>query len=259
MSSCEQIQELISRMLDEELTPQEAEAVRRHRENCPDCAAMYAAFQALSDTLGQDLEEPPEALRENVMAELRREEIRQKNTRRGPWRAVLTAAACVLIFVGITQFVNPRLGRKSVALTAAPQSVVTADYGAVSNSFEAAGEETAMGAAAVEDAEPAEQMAAERAAFDTAAVTGSAAANEAEVLDLSGRMDLARLQELLQGEEVDPALDPAALSPVFTLRLSDGELALYRSEGQLYYYEPVDGRLLRCACEEDALLDALDG
>ena len=85
MSSCEQVQELISRMLDEELTPTEAEVLRRHRESCPDCAAMYAAFHALSESLSQDLEEPPASLRENVMAELRREEIRQKHSRRSVW------------------------------------------------------------------------------------------------------------------------------------------------------------------------------
>lgn len=68
---CEQYQILISRRLDGELTADEREALQAHLASCPDCARLYAAFSAVSDTLRSDLEEPPSALRENVMGAVR--------------------------------------------------------------------------------------------------------------------------------------------------------------------------------------------
>ncbi|MBO5555659.1 MAG: zf-HC2 domain-containing protein, partial [Oscillospiraceae bacterium] len=97
MSRCEQMQERISRMLDGELSPEEQAEVREHIAGCAECAALYEAFSAVSDAIGQDLEEAPESLHENVMAEIRREEIRRRNQARRPWRAILTTAACLAL------------------------------------------------------------------------------------------------------------------------------------------------------------------
>ena len=81
MSSCEKYQELISRMVDEELCAKERAALTEHIRSCPDCAALYSAFSALSRQIGGDLEDAPAELRENVMAEIRRTEIRKKSGR----------------------------------------------------------------------------------------------------------------------------------------------------------------------------------
>ena len=99
MENCAVMQEWISRMLDEELNAEEQAALAKHLETCPDCRALYEAFSAVSGALREDLEEPPESLRENVMAEIRREEIRKKN-RRPRW-AVLTVAAAAALALGL--------------------------------------------------------------------------------------------------------------------------------------------------------------
>ena len=66
-------------MVDGELTTRQKRSLEEHIRNCPDCAALYSAFSALSRQIGQDLEDVPLDLRENVMAEVRREEIRRKS------------------------------------------------------------------------------------------------------------------------------------------------------------------------------------
>ena len=114
MSGCEYYQELISRMLDEALSRDERAALAEHLGTCRECAAMYQAFSALSDTISSDLEEPPEELCDNIMAELRRSEIIRRNRRTGPSRQVknlIAAAACaalVLAAVGGVAIVNSR-------------------------------------------------------------------------------------------------------------------------------------------------------
>ena len=70
MNGCEYYQELISRMLDEDINRDERAELARHLETCPECRMMYQAFSTLSDTISCDLEEPPENLTDNIMAEI---------------------------------------------------------------------------------------------------------------------------------------------------------------------------------------------
>ena len=114
MSGCEYYQGLISRMLDEDLSRDERAALTEHLGTCRECAAMYQAFSALSDTISSDLAEPPEELCDNIMAELRRSEIIRRNRRRGLSRQMknlIAAAACaalVLAAVGGVALVSSR-------------------------------------------------------------------------------------------------------------------------------------------------------
>ena len=62
MSECKYYQELISRMLDKDLTKRERAAVMEHLDSCSECAAMYEAFSMLSNTVSDNLGEPPEEL-----------------------------------------------------------------------------------------------------------------------------------------------------------------------------------------------------
>lgn len=101
MSPCEQYQELISRLADGDLSAKEERELSAHIENCPACAALYRAFSALSRQLGEDLEDVPFDLKDNVMAEIRREEIRRRNRLPVILRAVMSAAACVAVIVGV--------------------------------------------------------------------------------------------------------------------------------------------------------------
>lgn len=101
MNGCEYYQELISRMLDEDINRDERAELAKHLETCPECAMMYQAFSTLSDTISCDLEEPPENLTDNIMAEIRRSEIVRKNSKRMPRRikSYIAAAACVAVMI----------------------------------------------------------------------------------------------------------------------------------------------------------------
>ena len=172
MSQCEIYQELISRMVDGDLSAREEADLARHIETCPDCAALFHAFSAISDQIGEDLEESPFDLRDNVMAEIHREEIRRRNRIPTVLRSVLSAAACVALIVGVYLGVSITQGK----------NLVTAAYDAAPAAAEeklAAAEEEvrAMPEAAPAAAEeaPAEEPAAEKAA-DTPMLQSNAVA-----------------------------------------------------------------------------------
>ena len=118
MNGCSRYQEMISRMLDDDLSQSEKNELAAHVKRCPDCAAVYVAFRSLSENLGAALEEPSPDLHEKIMADVRREGMRRKNTvhhlnRR--WRSVLAAAACLVLIVA-AGLSFPKLGlRKSAA------------------------------------------------------------------------------------------------------------------------------------------------
>ncbi len=101
MSQCEHYQELISRMVDGELSAAEERELSEHIESCRECAALFEAFSLISGRIGEDLEEAPFDLRENVMAEIRREEVRRRNRLPSVLRGVLSAAACVALIFGV--------------------------------------------------------------------------------------------------------------------------------------------------------------
>ena len=118
MNTHEDYQALISRLLDEDnsLTAEENADLQAHLAACPECAAMYNAFSALSGFVGGELEDPPEELRANVMAEIRREEIRRKNRRAFGWTGFVAAAAVLALIVG---FAPRMLARENSAALAA--------------------------------------------------------------------------------------------------------------------------------------------
>ena len=161
MSQCEFYQELISRMVDGDLSAREEADLARHTETCPDCAALFQAFSAISGQIGEDLEESPFDLRDNVMAEIHREEIRRRNRIPTILRSVLSAAACVALIFGVYLGVSITQGK----------NLVTAAYDAAPAAAEekvaAAGAEVrAMPEAAPAEAEEAPAEAAEAAAAE---------------------------------------------------------------------------------------------
>ena len=105
MNGCEYFQELISRMLDEDISREERAELAKHLENCPECSMMYRAFSSLSDAISCDLEEPPEDLADNIMADIRRSEIVRKNRKRMPRqiKSYIAAAACVAVMIAQPQ------------------------------------------------------------------------------------------------------------------------------------------------------------
>lgn len=146
MKDCAQYQELISRLIDRELTAEEGEELAAHARECEECRAVYAAFSSLSGMLGAELVDPPGELRENVMAELRRSELWKKNRRPRQLRRIAAIAACAVLVVGIGALTLPRLlGNKGAAMTAK-----SAEAPAAMAPYAAAGE-AAYESAAVKD------------------------------------------------------------------------------------------------------------
>ena len=93
---CEKALELMSAELDGMCTEQERAALQAHLEACADCRETYGQLRALDEAL-QDAElEPPQALHDNVMQQIRKE---KKPARRVwlPAAAIAAAAALVLL------------------------------------------------------------------------------------------------------------------------------------------------------------------
>lgn len=68
MKSCEYYQELMSRLLDDDLTPEEDAALRAHMGTCPDCGRVYDALCRVDGAVRTGaVVEPPAALARSVM------------------------------------------------------------------------------------------------------------------------------------------------------------------------------------------------
>ena len=129
MKDCAYYQELISRLVDREITPEEGEELAAHARECEECRAVYTAFVSLSDALCADLVDPPEELAENVMAEIRRAELWKQNRRpRRQMRRWAALAAGAVLVIGIGSLTLPRLlGAKSAAKAANTEAVYSAE------------------------------------------------------------------------------------------------------------------------------------
>ena len=165
MRTCEEYREMISRLLDEDLSAEERSELERHAASCPDCAAVLAAFRSLSEAIADDPAEPPEGLHENIMADVRREAIRRRQAPKRV-RSFLALAACAALVI-LAAANLPRMGAAAPKLAAAPaaardESFVAADHAKteeVSNEAAPAAVEPAEAAPA--EAAPSEEVPAE--------------------------------------------------------------------------------------------------
>lgn len=218
MKDCAYYQELISRLIDRELTLEEGEELAAHARSCPECQAVYKAFSMLSGTLSDELEEPPEELAENVMAQIRREEVRSRHTRPVLNRKILSLAALAVLVIGIGSLTLPRLlGRKGAVTAAAPQAAVAEEHAML-----AAGESEAIesaSAAAADDspteydlpipvsdsfAAPAKDTTkSEQEMINEAVARAEEPETTAEIVDVSGQGRGRRISSLLVGTPGD--------------------------------------------------------
>lgn len=100
MISCEKIQEMISSMLDGELSAADETLVRKHIAQCEECAAMYEDFSALSNELNKELSEVPASLHDRIMKGVRTSQKPRKPIHIA-MRPYMGAAACLIIVVGV--------------------------------------------------------------------------------------------------------------------------------------------------------------
>ena len=154
---CERVQQLISAMLDGELSAGERTEMEKHIATCDECSAMCVSFAAITGSL--TMEDPPPALYGQIMAKLRPEKKRQRVSRLMQYRPALAGAACFVILLGAILLLRGPSGKGS----GAPESTASSLY--------VAAEIPAAGAAAAQAApkaapEPAPAPAAGGAAAD---------------------------------------------------------------------------------------------
>lgn len=99
MTDCEKCREMISCLLDGELSQAEQSLVREHIAACPECRSVYDAFSAVSAQLHE--EEPlPDGLHEKIMSGIK---AKPKKKTGIVWIKYLSVAACLalVIFAGV--------------------------------------------------------------------------------------------------------------------------------------------------------------
>lgn len=130
-------EELISRMLDDELTADETRELDEHIAACPECRLTAEAFRAVHTALSEELSDAPADLHEYIMADIRRSEVRKKNRRHRP---IVAAAACIAaVFIGMFAFRGGKMGVQAAAGAIESFSADTEVFDAVTSAASDAG------------------------------------------------------------------------------------------------------------------------
>ena len=95
MSDCARYRELISLLLDGELTAEQESSLRTHIKTCAECKRAYEAFSGLSKAISEDMAEPPEMLAKGVMFKIRN----RKKHRRFAYGKFTALAACLAVIL----------------------------------------------------------------------------------------------------------------------------------------------------------------
>ena len=125
-------------MTDQELTMEDQCELFVHMEDCPECSAMYEVFTQLSGIIADDTAELPEGLHENMMANIRRIDLKNKNTakaklakkRKKPIYNLIAAAACAVLVIASAATLIPSKNKDSSVIKS---SVKTEAASAASN------------------------------------------------------------------------------------------------------------------------------
>lgn len=102
--NCNEIRELISSMLDHELSAEDSAVVTEHLAECPECMRVFEAFHAISVSL-EELEDVPEGFTEAVMHKINTP-APVKKRRPGYLRLAGLAACLALVIITGSQFVT---------------------------------------------------------------------------------------------------------------------------------------------------------
>lgn len=121
---CEDVLELISASLDDELTAQQEAQLQAHLDQCGKCRALREELLGLREGCGQLEAAPPPALKEQIMAALPAQDRETAKKRRSRWKSwAAMAAALALIAVAawrLPQFRGDQ--QRATDATAAGQS-----------------------------------------------------------------------------------------------------------------------------------------
>lgn len=101
MNDCEKYTELMSQLLDGELSAEQESELRTHIASCESCRKVFDAFTSVSEALSDELVEPPEMLTKGVLFKIKN----QKKHRRFAYGKFTALAACLaLILLGAAKF-----------------------------------------------------------------------------------------------------------------------------------------------------------
>ena len=230
MTECEYYQQLISQRLDGELTAAQEHELAEHLSRCADCRAVDAAFRALSEGCADSAEDVPADLCENVMGEIRRENIRKTNKRgsKRTWRSLLATAACFALICAAAATALPMLARSN-ASTASMQASDTA------NGITGSGADAAMPADAAPAEEP-ESAAEQRAKADGSMLYTMESASEAGAASYNVSDDeLGRFVEMLSDGASESAMPEAAADESCVVGSEYNNVCVYIYGGRVLY------------------------
>lgn len=270
MMGCEYFQELISCLIDGELSRDEEAQLADHLETCPECAAMYKAFKELSCIMEEDMVDAPESLCPNVMAQLRRAEIVKKNRRRSAVKAVLATAACAVLVVAAGRLTGFKSAESAVVTGGTTNTAAVYDVKIVAEEeifavpkdmpMEAP-QATMMPAAKAPEA-AVEAEVTESAAEDTVMymTANSFALRDSTPADAGAGstepVEWAELSLILNGEKAPESVQLPD-TPVLSLTVfHEGvyySLSFYELDGYILYFDPLDGILKQSSASLEEL------
>ena len=111
--NCNEIRELISCMLDDQLSAEDSAIVTEHLAECPECMRVFEAFHTISLTL-EEMEDVPVGFTEDVMNRIHQSNNNPK-PKKHPGRifrmaSMVAAAACVaLVMMAGTRFASTHM------------------------------------------------------------------------------------------------------------------------------------------------------
>ena len=215
MKDCPEYQELLSALLDGQLSEDERGELRTHLSVCRDCAAMYEAFSDVSGAM--EFDEPPADLHDRVMDAVRATIPKKK----APWLLpTLSAAACFVAILGSVMILRPvfRVADSSAPETAASGAVT---YSATTADAEAPAEDTAFEMDAGPFAVP------ESAEAEEAPMEAAADAEETAQESKSRRNDFSLLETELEVVSVgEDYFTGTVISGTYEILQQGGELTV---------------------------------
>ena len=264
MNSCEEYQELISRLADGELSADEEAKLRVHMETCPQCRKLYAAFTAISSAAAEELEAPPEDMKDNIMSAVK--SARGKVVPIRHWKTWLAAAACfALVLAGAvgTGLFSPKGG---AAPTASPAMYKQSDAAAesispdvsaetdktISTNDAISGSGASGNTAGTPDAADSPEKAAASAPSVPPVVKATAGSASAKAVCVTGPEGGSCVTDADTISKLDAVLKKADLQPVSSSG-GYGENLTSAAVPDAYTVEYPDGRTLTVTTDGDAV------
>ncbi len=118
MDACGKYYEMISQLIDGELSAQQESELRTHMGNCPDCAKVYEAFSGISQGMNLEIRTAPAGFASGVMSKINEEQKSNRRKKQSPWRTILPVAACLALVFVVSQSTGMFGGGKSANDTA---------------------------------------------------------------------------------------------------------------------------------------------